>query len=162
MNTAYIVRPGWKDVTIILWTACIVAVADGLAAVALTFFLNHRPPIIVFQFIASGLLGPASFSGGIATALLGVLLHFLIALIWCTFFFVIHKRLWRMVPSRILRSVIYGILIWTAMNLIVLPLSQVPLGPRDVSGVLTGMTALILAAGIPMAYVFDRHFRRPA
>jgi hypothetical protein len=45
-----------KSAGMILATACIVAVADGLAAIALTFFLHDRPPIIVFQYIASGLL----------------------------------------------------------------------------------------------------------
>src|SRR5687767_626021 len=97
-------RPGTsKSARIILVTACIVAVADGLAAIALTFFIRDRPPIIVFQYIASGLLGPTAFSGGVATALLGVLLHFLISLLWCMICFTIHKKVSQYVSGKILK-----------------------------------------------------------
>jgi len=36
----------------------------------------------LLQGIASGVLGAAAFTGGAATAVLGLLLHYLIALIW--------------------------------------------------------------------------------
>jgi hypothetical protein len=34
----------------------------------------------------------------------------------------------------------------------------VPMGPREISGILVGMTTLILAAGWPMARSFDIYF----
>ncbi len=40
----------------------------------------------MLQSIASGLLGADSFTGGAATAALGVLVHFTIAFIWTIFF----------------------------------------------------------------------------
>ena len=39
--------------------------------------LGGYPIISVYQYIASGVLDESAFAGGIATALLGVLLHFL-------------------------------------------------------------------------------------
>src|SRR5215475_15541744 len=50
---------------------------DGVVA----FGLKGLNPIQVLQYIASGLLGPSAFSGGLATAALGAVLHFVIAFV---------------------------------------------------------------------------------
>lgn len=163
MTNSLVSTPGAgarKSVRTILVAACIVAVADGLAAVALTFFVNGRPPMIVFQYIASGILGPAAFSGSIAIALLGVLLHFLISLFWSAACFLVHQRLSQWVANNFTKGIVYGVSIWLTMNLIVLPLSRVPDSAMDVIGILTGVLALIVAAGLPMAYLFDQHFNK--
>ncbi|HUY78769.1 MAG TPA: hypothetical protein VMV29_18495 [Ktedonobacterales bacterium] len=49
----------------------------------LTFFYvtQHETPLMVFQYIASGLLGPSAFAGGYSTALLGLLIHFVISFV---------------------------------------------------------------------------------
>ena len=57
-------------------TACIVAIIDGVVAVMITFALYGRPPVSVFQYIASGLLGSSAFSGGLSTAFIGLIYHF--------------------------------------------------------------------------------------
>jgi hypothetical protein len=43
--------------------------------------LGGFPLSSVFQYIASGVLGVSAFAGGIATALLGVLFHYLISIV---------------------------------------------------------------------------------
>jgi hypothetical protein len=48
---------------------------DGVVA----FGLKGLNPLQVLQYIASGLLGPASFQGGFGTAAVGTVLHFFIA-----------------------------------------------------------------------------------
>ena len=45
--------------------------------------LNGRSPMFVLQSIASGLLGPESYKGGLKSAALGLALHFLIAFVAC-------------------------------------------------------------------------------
>jgi hypothetical protein len=50
-----------------------VGALDGLAA-PVSSALRGVGPVRVFQYVASGLLGPASFGGGRATSLLGVLI----------------------------------------------------------------------------------------
>jgi len=69
-----------------LITACIVAVVDGLAAIVVTWTLHGRSPLLVFRYIASGLLGTAAFSGGLSPAVIGVICHFFISLVWTTIF----------------------------------------------------------------------------
>src|SRR5713226_274768 len=51
---------------------------DITAALVVYGFFGLKP-MRLLQGIASGLLGPKAFSGGLATALLGLLCHFLIA-----------------------------------------------------------------------------------
>jgi len=135
-----------------------VAVIDGLAAIAITFFMHGRSPIIVFQYIASGLLGSSAFSGGLLTALIGVLCHFFIATVWTIIFFLLHRTFSRILPNKAIKAVVYGILIWAGMNLIVLPLSQVRTGTPGALQIAIGIAALIVAVGLPMAYRFDRYY----
>ena len=141
-------------------TACIVAVADGLAAVLITFLQYDRPPVFVFQYIATGLLGPSAFSGGVLAGSLGLLFHFLIATAWTTLLFFAHRSLTQRLPNVFLKAVTYGLIIWFVMNLFVLPLSRVPGGLPGIRQVIIGIAALILAAGWPMAHRFDRYYLR--
>lgn len=55
----------------IVYGGLAVGVLDALDAVIFFGIRNGVKPIRIFQSIASGLLGRASFSGGLKTALLG-------------------------------------------------------------------------------------------
>src|SRR5687767_6418742 len=62
----------------IVYGGLTVFVLDGLAAAA-NAGLRGVSPVRVFQYVAGGLVGPASFEGGWATFLLGVGVHCLVA-----------------------------------------------------------------------------------
>lgn len=47
---------------------------------------------------------------------------------------------------------------WTMMNLVVLPLSAVDQGSFTPGKVLTGSIILVVAAGLPITYRFDRYY----
>ncbi|MGH9373027.1 MAG: hypothetical protein ACRD15_16010, partial [Vicinamibacterales bacterium] len=76
----------------LLYGTLAVGILDGLDAV-LFFGLRGAQPIRIFQGIASGLLGPSAFSGGWATALVGVLLHFFIAFCIVLVFLLASRRI---------------------------------------------------------------------
>jgi hypothetical protein len=143
----------------ILTTGLTVGAVDGLAAVLLTLYYG-RPPLAVFKYIASGLLGPPAFSGSSLTIALGVFCHFFIALVWTFILFFLHPKLSTVLRSKILKSIFYGSLIWIVMNLLVLPLSRVPGGPIAINQAMIGVSILIVAAGIPLTVSFDRYFFR--
>ena len=65
----------------ILWGGLVAGVLDATDGVV-AFGLQGLNPIQVLQYIASGLLGKASFDGGLATAALGTLIHFFITFFW--------------------------------------------------------------------------------
>lgn len=60
----------------ILWGGLVAGVLDAVDGVV-AFGLKGVNPIQVLQYIASGILGPSSFNGGLGTAALGTVLHLL-------------------------------------------------------------------------------------
>jgi hypothetical protein len=57
---------------------------DITYAIVFSYIRAKVPPTRLLQSVASGLLGPAAFDGGIPTAALGLALHFFIALVAAT------------------------------------------------------------------------------
>ena len=87
-------------------------------------------PERILQSIAAGLLGPAAFEGGAATAALGLFLHFVVAYGW-TAVFLVALLAWPSLRARVARpgwalgiGLLYGALVWLGMDFIVLPLSR--------------------------------------
>ena len=84
----------------------------------------------IFQGIASGLLGKATFQGGVSTELLGFVLHFTIAYSWTLVYFIISRR-WTSLRRRVqspkgalIGGALFGIVMWLGMDLVVVPLSH--------------------------------------
>jgi hypothetical protein len=125
-------------------------VLDGLDA--LVFFgLRGISPTRLFQGIASGLLGRSAFEGGMATALLGVLLHFSIAFAVVITYHLAARRIPQLTRRAWIYGPLYGILVYAVMTFIVIPLSAI--GPRSPStGVLlNGLLIHALGVGLPAA-----------
>lgn len=103
-------------------------IVDGLFSSILAAFVYGSTVTRLFQGVAATLLGPAAFDGGIATALVGVLMHLGVALGWsAVFLFLISRLKWiRGVlasPSGVIKiAAMYGPFIWLVMSLAVIPL----------------------------------------
>ena len=94
------------------------------AVFATTFWgLRDVPAIRIFQSIAAGLLGKASFEGGIATAWLGAGLHYFIATMMVLAYYLVAKR-YRVLSQRpIAYGLAYGLFLYAFMQYVVVPLS---------------------------------------
>jgi hypothetical protein len=115
----------------ILGVALLVAVLDGLfAGLYYVNVLGLAAFRRVFQSVASGWIGKASFDGGAATASLGLATHVLVAFIWtCVYTFVVQRvpiveRAIKTPRGRILVGALFGAFIWCFMTFAVIPLSQ--------------------------------------
>ena len=84
------------------------------------------PLISLYQYIASGVLGNAAFAGGITTALLGVLFHYLISIVIAGVFILSVDRIPLLRRYIIPGSLLYGFGVFIVMNMIVTPLSATP------------------------------------
>jgi hypothetical protein len=84
------------------------------------------PPMTLLQFVASGLLGEASFQGGAPTAALGLLLHYLMMLLIAAIFYGLSRQLTFLVRQPLLWGPVYGFLVYWVMNLVVMQLSATP------------------------------------
>lgn len=153
----------------ILLTALAIAVLDGLFPIIVNFNrLGWSAPRRVFQSVAAGLLGKASFDGGVATAVLGVCLHFTVALIWTTIYALIVKRLafvQRLVATTggaILVGVFYGAVIWCSMDFIVIPLSRATFTPVSKPAFWQQLIWHMVGVGPTIVWLTERVFGRAA
>jgi uncharacterized membrane protein YagU involved in acid resistance len=97
--------------------------------------LRQTTAIRLLQFVASGLLGTAAFPGGVATAAVGLAVHFTIALAWATAFALaatLVPPLGRVTATRrtVAAGAAYGALVWLVMDFVGLPIAVVVLRPR--------------------------------
>jgi len=134
----------------VAYGALTVGVLDGLDAV-IFFGLRGASPQRIFQAIASGLLGRASFQGGVATALVGVVLHFTIALAIVPVYTLASRRLPALVRQPLVWGPVYGVAVYLTMNLVVVPLSAAAHGPRSLAVVINGVLIHIFGVGLPSA-----------
>lgn len=140
----------------------LVGVLDILAAFAVGYGFRGSPPSRVLQGIASGLLGPPAFTGGTATAALGLFLHFVIAFAVAGVYYAV-SRWWRLLVERpFLVGLLYGVAVYWMMNAIVLPLSRLPRGPRPAPLSVTFVMIVIhmVFVGLPTSLTIARSRRR--
>lgn len=144
----------------LLESGLIIGIADGIAAVTSAYLTRGTTPDRVFQYIASGAIGKDAFSGGMPIVLLGILFHFFIAFNFTAFFyFLANKQKW-LLDKIYFYGAIYGVFVWLVMNFIVIPLSQIPQGPFNLTGVAIGLLIHIFVIGIPIAWLTKRNFVR--
>src|SRR5215472_2239643 len=84
----------------------------------------------ILQSIASGLIGKASFNGGLATVILGIFLQWAMSILIATIYLTVTavrpnlRRRWQ------LMGVAAGVVIFLVMRYLVVPLSAAPFRPQ--------------------------------
>jgi uncharacterized membrane protein YagU involved in acid resistance len=114
----------------------------------------------IFHYIASGLIGiRASIQLGWLGVLLGVILHFTIAIGGATVFYLSAVRFPFLIRRPFLSGTIFGLGLYFFMNRIVIPLSAVPRNPNAAFSwidLASGFFAHIVLIGIPIALIARR------
>jgi hypothetical protein len=120
--------------------------------------LGGVPLISLYQYIASGALGESAFAGGISTALLGVLFHFIFSIVIAGVFILAVDRIPLLRRQIIPGSLLYGFGVFVVMNMIVTPLSATPLLPTPTtSELIVAIIVHILVAGLLLGIVVRRN-----
>jgi uncharacterized membrane protein YagU involved in acid resistance len=140
----------------ILYGTLVVGILDGLDAIIFFWLRSGATPVRIFQGIASGVLGrTASVQGGVATALLGVLLHFVIAFGVVTTFYLVSRRARILTRHPVVSGILYGLAVYVVMNYVVIPMSAI--GPRTAAIPLAvhvnGLLIHAFGVGLPSALV---------
>jgi hypothetical protein len=131
-------------------------ILDILAAFAFRGAFGGVPPGRVLQGIASGLLGPAAFQGGAATAALGLGLHFFIAFVAAAVYYHASRVLPVLVRRAVLCGLAYGVAVHFVMNEVVLPLSRVNFRTPPWQFVAAMILIHMLCVGLPIALAVRR------
>ena len=108
------------------------------------------------QGIAAGLLGTKSYRGGIATAGLGLALHFFVAFVVVSIFYLASRKLRFLTKRSFVSGVSYGIGVYVVMYWIVLP-TAFPTFRHRLSNELLELAIHICLIGLPTAFIVRRY-----
>jgi len=132
-----------------------------IVQIGIVFGLILKTPIISsLQYVASGAMGDTAFTGGLATALLGLVLDFIMTTIMAGVFILSVDRIPLLRRHVIPGSILYGFGVFIVMNLIVLPLSAAPALPAPPLWLLIELVLQhILLIGLPLGILVRRNTR---
>lgn len=151
----------------LLAAGVLVAMLDGaFAAVLYVYVLRACSAAQLMQSIAAGLLGRAAFRGGSATVVLGLALHFAVAFGWTFVYAALRatsarlRELTATTRGALVTGAAFGVFIWLAMDLLVLPLSRASPTPFWSPLFVILLTWHALGVGIPLALILREPTRR--
>ena len=140
-----------------LWAGIGAGVGDTLLAI----LLFKVGPVRIYQSVAAGLLGRDSFQGGLASAALGMFLHFFIATTAAAVYVAASTRLKLLLTQPVLCGLAFGTAVYFFMNVVVVPLSRA----ARAGGFLFSWQLMVghaLLVGLPIALVARSRLRGTA
>jgi hypothetical protein len=150
---------GHSAVEAIAWAGLTCGVLDGISAVIVSLLFGGTA-IRVFQGIASGLLGRSAFQDGFRSALLGVALHFVVALGAASAYYMASRLLPMFIHQALLSGVIFGALVHLFMTFVVIPLSQIGSRPFVLRSFAAYLAVSMIVVGPSIALTIRRYARQ--
>jgi hypothetical protein len=139
----------------IIFGGLLSGILDLTAACVTNYWIS---PVRIFQSIASGLLGPESYNGGVWTAVTGIFLHFVIAFGATTVFYLASRTIKFLIDQAVISGLLYGAMVYWFMELVVLPLSAFTGKNRFApAAIIKGLIIHTLCVGLPIALVVRRY-----
>lgn len=123
------------------------------AAASLNGVFKGISPAIVWQYVASGLLGRDSYNYGWKSVILGLLIHFFIAFSVTIIYYAASRQFSIIVRRALLFGILYGIAVYFVMGLVVTPLSAAAKIPFSVLSMLVGLLIHIFCVGLPITLI---------
>ena len=145
-----------KAVGIILLGGVVAGTLDIVYAIVFWATKAGVAAIRILQSVAAGVLGDASFNGGIATATLGLVLHYAIMCGMAGVYFLLARH-WAPQHGRALLAAgaTYGLALYAAMTYVVVPLSAAAPGPKDATWIASSV-AMHMLVGVLCAWFARR------
>jgi hypothetical protein len=133
-----------------------VGTLDAIFAISFWRISRGTSAARIFQSVAAGLLGRASFEGGWITVLLGALLHYFIASVIVIVYYVASLRFSALVKQPVRYGLIYGLIVYAVMNYLVVPLSAAGSARFNAAWVISSIVVHAVFIGVPSA-MFSRY-----
>lgn len=140
----------------ILYGGLTVGILDGLFALIFYGLILGLKPMRIFQSVASGVLGRASFEGGTKTFLLGILLHFVVATCIAAVYYLASLKLPVLIHRAEICGLVYGMIAYLVMNYVVIPLSAASPGRFSLRTFLPAFIGHAFLVGLPVALIARR------
>ncbi len=131
----------------------------GTADIGAACLIYFTAPMVIMKAIAGGLIGPASFQGGAATAALGLALQWLMSCLIAAIYVVATLK-WPMLRRRWIASgLAFGAVVFGVMNYGVAPLSAIGKFPAFTVALFIANLVAMLMFGLIITF-FARHTTR--
>ena len=143
---------------LLLWL--LVGTLDIIAACTDLYLNTGKGPDVVLKYVASGVFGKEAFTGGTKMIWLGLLFHYIVALGWTLLFYVLFLTVPFISKYPVVSGILYGLFIWTIMNQVVVPNSNVPVPKAaQFDWMKAGKNALILICmiGLPLSLLCKKY-----
>lgn len=142
----------------VLTTGLLAGFLDGMAAIIDYLLRGRTHPENIFKYIASGVFGKKAFTSGPIMIVWGVLFHFLIAMLFTLFYYLIYKKIKGLGNQLILPPVLYGSFVWVVMNLVVVPLSFNTPVTLSFQKIIISLLILIFCIGLPITFMARKYY----
>lgn len=144
-----------------VWTIIWIGFVAGTLDISENIIFNafrHITPYQIFQYIASGLIGGESFIIGWVSVVLGVAIHYAIAMTWTVVFYLLSRKLLVLTRHAAICGIVYGGVVYVIMNFVVLPMTRVPHARAAVTlaSRISGVLALLFCIGFTIALLVKR------
>ncbi|HLJ41516.1 MAG TPA: hypothetical protein VKT50_08495, partial [Candidatus Acidoferrales bacterium] len=144
------------------WTVVWIGLVAGTLDITENIIFNHFRGVtmkMIFQYIASGLIGMKSFSLGAGSVALGVAIHYAIAMTWTVIFYFLSRKLLILTRRAAISGIVYGGVVYVIMNFVVLPLTAVPHSTKAITlaSRVSGVLALLLCIGLTISLLTRKY-----
>ena len=136
----------------------IVGILD-ITSAFITWWCKGVRPVRGLQGIAAGLLGSQSFQGGVATAGLGLTIHFFVAFMVVIVFYVASRKFQILTRHAVVSGLLYGVVVYLFMYWFVLP-NVFPKFRHSISSDVLAVVVHMVLIGLPTALVVRRYSQR--
>jgi hypothetical protein len=136
----------------------IVGILD-ITSAFITWWCKGVRPVRGLQGIAAGLLGSQSFQGGVATAGLGLTIHFFVAFMVVIVFYVASRKFQFLTRHAVVSGLLYGVVVYLFMYWFVLP-NVFPKFRHSISSDVLAVVVHMVLIGLPTALVVRRYSQR--
>lgn len=134
----------------ILYGGLTVAVLDAIEAMVF-FGLRGASPRQIWQYVASAVLGRASFQAGMASLVLGLALHVAVALSIATVFYLVARQFPALLARPVRTGLGFGVIAYAVMTWTVVPLTRAAWGHPKLPVLINGVVGHALLIGLPIA-----------
>jgi uncharacterized membrane protein YagU involved in acid resistance len=86
----------------------------------------------------------------------GLFFHFLIAVGFATLYVLLFRQYSFIRKNSIVSGILYGIVAWSVMNLLVVPISHVPAQPFVYKKAIISLLIIIFMIGLPIALITQK------
>ncbi len=151
---AYLIKP-------ILLATLVAGTLDMLGAILVYHVIMQIVTVMqILQGIASTVFGKTAFSNPMVMALIGLIVHYVIAFCFAVAYLLVFPYIKFLKKNTLLSGLLYGVVVWFIMNLIIVPLANghnyTFLWPAFLRQVIT----LMICIGLPISIIISNYYSK--